>query len=138
LIREHPGVVIELDRQPAFFRPGQAISGRYRVNMSEPTPVVQALEWSIEWETETSGTEDYGVHVVERLEPEGGIPYPERWREFEALLPRSPLSYDGLIIKVVWRVRGRAVFGKHREWVGELSFRLGDVAPAREKENKTP
>jgi len=138
MIEKHPGIVIELDQQPAFFRPGQAISGRYRLSVSKSTPVVRILEWSIEWGTEGSPAKDFGVHVIERLEPERDALDPERWREFEALLPRSPLSYDGLIIKVIWRVRVRAVFGKDREWVGELPFRLGDVAPAREKERKTP
>jgi hypothetical protein len=81
------------------------------------------------------GLEDLGVHVIERLEPEGGVTNPERWREFGALLPRSPLSYDGLIVTVVWRVRVRAVFGKNQEWIGELPFQLGDVDRPREKEN---
>jgi hypothetical protein len=138
MIREHSGIVIELDEHPKVFRPGRAISGRYRLDLSESPPEVRALEWSIEWATEGLGREDRGRHAIERFEPEGGVSDPDRWREFEALLPRSPLSYDGLIVKVVWRVRVRAVFGKDREWVGELPFRLGDVAPAREKEVKAP
>ncbi len=105
MIREHSSIVIELDEHPKFFRPGQAISGRYRLNLSELTPEVRALEWSIEWSTEGLGTEDRGRHVIAMFEPEGGVPNPDQWREFEVLLPRSQLSYDGLIVKVIWRVR---------------------------------
>ena len=139
MIKEHPYVVIELDEHPTCFLPGQEISGRYRLNLSESTSGVQALEWSIGWATEGRGGEDHGVHDVETIhDPEGGVPRPDPWRRFRAILPRSPLSYDGLIVKVFWRVRVRAVFGENREWVGELPFRLGDVDPARDKEDKTP
>jgi len=41
-----------------------------------------------------------------------------------------------MLVKVVWRVRVRAVVGKYPEWLGELSFRLGNVNPAREEKNK--
>jgi hypothetical protein len=44
------------------------------------------------------------------------------------------LSYDGLIVKVVWRVRVRAVVGKDPEWIGEIPFRLGSVDRAKDVE----
>jgi hypothetical protein len=133
MIRTHPGVVIELDEQPDSFRPGQAISGRYRLNVSESMPEVLALEWSILWATEGTGDEDQGVHAMALVEPEGfeGVSMPNQWREFEAILPGSPLSYDGLLVKVIWRVRVRAVVGKDPEWLGEVPFRLGNVDRAR-------
>ncbi len=135
MIRNHPGVVIELDEHPDPYRPGQVISGRYRLEVSKSTPEVLALEWSILWATEGTGDEDRGVHAMSLLEPEGfeGVPKPNQWREFQAILPGSPLSYDGLVVKVVWRVRVRAVVGKYPEWLGEVPFRLGNVDPAREE-----
>jgi len=138
MIRNHPGVVIELDEHPDPFRPGQAISGRYRLNVSESMPEVQALEWSILWATEGTGDEDHGVHATALVEPEGfeGVPKPDQWREFEAILPASPLSYDGLVVKVVWRVRVRAKVGKDPDWLGEAPFRLGNVDRARDVEGK--
>jgi hypothetical protein len=139
MIKEHPSVLIELDEHPGFFHPGQAISGRYRLNPSGSPPEIQALEWSIAWATEGKGDEDQGIHAIETIrEPEGGVPKPDQWRRFEAILPRSPLSYEGQIVKVLWRVRVRALFGEKREWVGELPFRLGNVDRAPEKKDKSP
>jgi hypothetical protein len=139
MIRHHPGVVLELDEHPDSFRPGQVISGRYRLNVSESTPEVLALEWSILWATEGAGDEDLGVHALALIEPEGfeGVPKPDQWRGFEAILPGSPLSYDGLVVKVVWRVRVRALVGKDPEWVGEVPFRLGNVDRARAVEGQS-
>jgi hypothetical protein len=138
MIKDHPGIVIELDEHPDFFCPGQAISGRYRLNVSESMPTVLALEWSILWSTDGSGDEDQGVHALGLVEPQGfeGVPKPDQWREFGAILPESPLSYDGLIVKVIWRVRVRAVVGKDPEWLGEVPFRLGNVDRARQVECK--
>jgi hypothetical protein len=138
MISSHPGVVIELDEHPEFFRPGQAISGRYRLNVSESMPEVLALEWSILWATEGTGDEDHGIHALALIKPEGfeGVAKPNQWRGFEAILPGSPLSYDGLLVKVVWRVRVRAVVGKDPEWCGEAPFQLGNVDRAREVEGE--
>ena len=138
MIKDHPGIVIELDEHPDFFCPGQAISGRYRLNLSESMPEVLALEWSILWATEGPGDEDHGVHAMALVEPEGfeGVSKPNQWREFDAILPGSPLSYDGLLVKVIWRVRVRAVVGKDPEWLGEVPFRLGNVDRARGVESK--
>jgi hypothetical protein len=128
MIKRHPGVLIELDDNPRFFLPGQAISGRYRLDPSYRIPKVQALEWSIAWSTEGKGDEDHGVHAIQTIHsPNGGMRQPDSWRRFEAILPPSPLSYDGLIVKVIWRVRVRAVFGRKDEWVGDLPFGLGNV-----------
>jgi hypothetical protein len=138
MIRNHPGVVIELDEHPDPFHPGQAISGRYCLNVSESTPPVLALEWSVIWATEGTGDEDLGVHATKLVEPEGfeGVSKPDQWRGFEAILPENPLSYDGLVVKVVWRVRVRAVVGKDPEWLGEVPFRLGNVDRARDVDGK--
>ena len=138
MIESHSGIVIELDEHPDSFRPGQTISGRYRLDVPESMPPVLAIEWSILWATEGSGDEDQGVHARGLVEPKGfeGVSNPNQCREFEAILPGSPLSYDGLLVKVIWRVRVRAVVGKDPEWLGEVPFRLGNVDRAREVEGK--
>jgi len=112
--------------------------GRYRLDVSDSTLLVMALEWSILWSTEGSGDVDEGVHALGLVEPQGfeGVPKPGLWRDFEAILPESPLSYDGLIVKIVWRVRVRALVGKDPEWLGEVQFRLGNVDQARQVEGK--
>jgi hypothetical protein len=138
MIKNHPGILIELDEHPEFFRPGQAISGGYQLNVSETMPTVVALEWSILWSTEGSGDEDQGVHAQGVVEPEGfeGVPNPHQWREFESILPESPLSYDGLVVSILWRVRVRAVVGRDPDWISEVPFRLGNVERARPVEGR--
>jgi hypothetical protein len=135
MIKERPRVLIELDELPAFFLPNQAISGRYRLDLSRWRPTVQALEWSIAWATEGTGDRDEGVHAIGRLgASDMGAPKPDQWHRFAAILPRSPLSYNGLIVMIVWRVRVRVVFEWKKEWIAELPFRLGNVDPARKKD----
>jgi hypothetical protein len=138
MMNNHPRIVIELDEHPESFDPGKTISGRYRLDVSDSTPPVGALEWSILWSTEGAGDEDQGVHALGRVEPQGleGVTRPDHWREFEAILPESPQSYDGLLIKIAWRVRVRALVGKDPEWLAEVPFRLGNVDRAREVESK--
>jgi hypothetical protein len=139
MIKLPPRVLIELDEHPTFFFPNQAISGRYSVDLSQWRQKVQALEWSIAWATEGKGDLDQGVHAIETMAvSDESAAKPDQWHKFEAILPRSPLSYDGLIVKIRWRVRVRVVFGRKRDWIAELPFRLGNVDRAREKEGKTP
>ena len=115
----------------------QAISGRYRLNLSESMPAVLVLERSIPWATEGTGDEDQGVDAMALVEPEGseGVPKPDHWREFEAIVSERPLSYDGLIVMVVWRVRVRPAVGKDPEWLGEVTFRLEKSSGCRGRTN---
>ena len=82
MIEQRPHVLIELDNHPTIFRPNQAISGRYRLDMSRWRSQVQALEWSIAWATEGKGDLDQGVHATKLEGPEGyeGVSKPDQWR----------------------------------------------------------
>jgi hypothetical protein len=50
-------------------------------------------------------------------------------------LPQSPLSYEGLIVKVRWCVRVRLFFDGSRDFVSEHVFVLGRIPPARLSES---
>jgi hypothetical protein len=43
------------------------------------------------------------------------------------ILPASPLSYDGLIVKVVWCVRVRLFLAGNRQCSADQTFQLGSV-----------
>ena len=47
------------------------------------------------------------------------------------VLPASPLSYSGVIVKIRWCVRVRAFLRRGKEVLGERSFQLGDVPSVR-------
>jgi hypothetical protein len=124
-------VAVELDRVPPHYQPGETLSGGWTL-AAHPDQPVRAVELSVLWYTDGKGDEDLGVHHFERLSgDEGGPIAPGQPRWFAARLPRSPLSYDGVLVKVCWCVRVR-VFWDGGEAVGEAPFRLGDVARAEE------
>lgn len=124
-------VTVRFHRDPPDYGPGEELSGWFAWR-GEAAPEAEAIEWSVLWFTEGKGDEDLGVHHFRRLGPEGQSPPPSgREHPFAIRLPRSPLSYDGLIVKVCWVVRVR-VFLRAGELLGEESFRLGDVPRAQE------
>ena len=126
-----PAVTIRFDGNGRVYAPGEALSGEYRLESIERRDV-KAVEVSVLWHTDGKGTEDLAVHDFRRLSADGGDwidpRYPGR---FSTVLPKSPLSYDGMIVKVRWCVRVRVFLSRDREVVGELPFRLGDVAVAK-------
>jgi hypothetical protein len=48
-------------------------------------------------------------------------------RRFSTVLPASPLSYDGEIVKICWCVRLRIFLPQGQESLAEVPFRLGSV-----------
>ena len=128
-----PTVVIRLDGDGLVYRPGETFSGQYWIKSLEAGQV-KAVEASVLWHTEGKGDEDMAVHEFWRRDADDGRPIdlsqPER---FSTMLPNSPLSYEGQIIKLRWYVRVRAFPNRGKEVVGEKVFQLGDVPPIRAK-----
>jgi hypothetical protein len=126
-----PAVTIRLDGNGRVYRPGETLSGEYRLE-SIRREDVRALEVSVLWHTDGKGDEDLAVHDFRRLAAEEGDwidpRYPGR---FSTVLPNSPLSYQGAIIKLHWCVRIRVFLTRDKEVVGELLFQLGDVPAVR-------
>ncbi len=126
-----PSIAIRFHANGRAFHPGEEISGEYRFDGLLPEEV-KAIEVSVLWYTDGKGDTDMAVHDFRRISAEDGDWIdPRRAGTFRAVLPNSPLSYDGAILKLKWCVRVRAYLGRAREIVGELPFRLGTVPPAR-------
>lgn len=124
-------VTIILDGSRRRFSPGDAISGSYVIDGVE-ADAVEAVECSIVWHTEGKADEDLGAHYFERRTTDSPIPpnvhCPGRFR---AVLPASPLSYDGMIVKVRWSVRARVFLTNGEELLDVRPFQLGELASAR-------
>jgi hypothetical protein len=124
-----PAVVIRLDGDGPVYRPGETLLGQYWIKSLGPDQL-KAIEVSVLWHTEGKGDEDMAVHEFWRRDADEGLPInaaqPER---FSTILPNSPLSYDGRIIKLRWCVRVRAFPQRGKEVVGEKRFQLGSVPP---------
>jgi hypothetical protein len=127
-----PRIVITLDgRGSRLYFPGETLAGSYRFD-SVGGDEIQAIEVSILWHTEGKGSEDIGVHAFWRLSiANGDWIDPRRPGRFTTVLPKSPLSYNGVLVKIFWSVRVRLFLADGREAVENLAFRLGDVPDVR-------
>lgn len=126
-----PAVLIRLDGNGRARQPGETLSGEYRLLAAAPEEV-KAVEVSVLWYTEGKGDEDLAIHEFWRLDADSGdcidASRPERFR---TVLPYSPLSYEGKIVKIRWCVRVRAFLAHGKEIVGQQVFRLGCVPPIK-------
>lgn len=125
-------IVVRLDGRGArLYFPGETISGSYFLNEAREA-TIDAVEISILWQTEGKGNEDVGTHAFWRLSSqEGDWIDPLQPGRFSAVLPPSPLSYEGNLIKIRWRVRVRAFLANGKQLVDEAPFRLGNLPDMR-------
>ncbi len=126
LLRQ-PLISIQIDNRPHVFEPGEVLSGAFQIDAIDPAEL-RAVEVSVLWFTEGKGDEDLAVHYFERLTsadvPELNL---HEWRRFQTILPNSPLTYEGVLIKICWCVRVRVLLNGGRDFVAEKSFHLGHV-----------
>ncbi len=127
-------VAIELTDPEDAWLPGERLAGRYRLE-GEDAPEIERLEVSVLWYTSGKGDEDLGVHFFEELRADSPKWFNAReWAEFECVLPQTPLSYDGVLIKIHWCVRVRYYRANGKQILGECPFSLGTVQPGRKVE----
>ena len=124
------GPQLTLANERASYRPGDELTGTYFIGTCDLDDV-KSVELSVLWHTEGKGDEDMAVHYFQRLEPSS-----VEWREmgrplpFSTRLPNSPLSYDGVILKIRWCVRLRVFMRRGKDAIEEIAFQLGNVPVA--------
>ena len=91
---------------------------------------IGAIERTVLWYTEGKGEEDIGVHWFERFSSPDELPAVLPEGSFAVRLPATPLSYEGVIVKIRWCVRLRVFFESGRDHVSEHVFTLGRIPPA--------
>jgi hypothetical protein len=101
--------------------PGDELEGNFRV--SKP-PEKSTIELSVLWRTEGKGSEDVGVILSHRWSSDQQPLNFEQPHAFGVRLPRSPLSYDGELIKIRWLARVRVRWGRSEEKLAEVPFQL--------------
>ncbi len=128
-----PTVIVRLDSQRTTFQPGETLAGEFRLT-GVSREQVRAVELSILWYTDGKGDQDLHVRHFERWATEtGDVILPGRPFRFSTVLPKSPLSYDGLILRIRWCLRLRLFLKDGGEVHEEIPFRLGRTDPARVK-----
>lgn len=124
-------ISIGFDGSRRLYLPGDILSGEYGLDAPHDADP-KAAEVSVLWYTEGQGDEDLAVHYFERHDASGREPIDLRMpQRFRTCLPNSPLSYEGVIVKVRWCVRVRLFLSRGKELVAERPFVLGHVPPAR-------
>ena len=116
---------LALDRQSADYSPGDALT-------VEATSALfagaQSAELSVLWLTVGKGDEDLFVHDFQRIS--GSQLARGESLTLATVLPMSPLSYAGRVVKVCWCARLRLNLPSGKQLVAEASFHVGRVAPA--------
>ena len=122
-----PSIQIRLIGDTDCYEPGDTLAGEFFVEIDEPKSI-RAVEISVLWFTEGKGEEDLAVHFFKRVGNDNGDFVDMRQSQaFQTELPVSPLSYDGVIVKIHWCVRIRVFLSRGREFAHEQAFRLGQV-----------
>jgi len=120
-----PEVTFALEKEVYFA--GDVLTCQYEVDARDVHDI-QAIETSVVWLTQGKGEEDIGVHFFERRDKKslssGTFKAPQR---ISTVLPPSPLSYNGQILKVRWFVRVRLFLADGEQATTDGHFRLGDV-----------
>jgi hypothetical protein len=126
-----PLISIRILNQQYPYQPGQVLQCEYQLDAVEAHDV-HSVEASVLWHTEGKGDEDMAVHFFERR-----LPADVEDRDLRALhtfsttLPKSPLTYAGVIVKLRWCVRVRMFLRGGRAVFFEQPFELGSVPAAK-------
>jgi hypothetical protein len=119
-----PLISLQLREPHRIFHPGDELECEYQIDAIDPQEI-QAVEASVLWYTEGKGDEDLSVHFFERRIPsdaeEGDL---RPLHRFRTVLPKSPLSYGGQILKIRWCARVRLFLKRGRELCFDQPFTM--------------
>lgn len=120
-----PLISIRQQTTERLYHPGDLLICDYQIDAVDAADL-QAVEASVLWYTTGKGDEDLGVHFFQRRTPydaeQGDL---RRLHRFQTILPPSPLSYRGAILRIRWVVRVRTFLRRGREQVADQAFQLG-------------
>jgi hypothetical protein len=125
-----PRVEVQFNSIERQHEPGEQLAVQYRIEGCDGERI-RAIEHSVLWYTEGKGEEDLGVHFFQRITDRSMMPPAAASGAFSTPLPQSPVSYEGVIVKVRWCVRVRLFFDGSRDFVSEHVFVVGRIPPAR-------
>lgn len=110
------------------FQPGKKLECNFRIR-GDATELT-AVETSVLWRSHGKGSEDIGVHFFKRLNKReleaNGIDSIHRIAE---TLPKSPLSFPGVLVNIDWLVRIKLFLKKGKQETFDFPFQLGDIQP---------
>ncbi|MEC8474289.1 MAG: hypothetical protein VXZ38_06560 [Planctomycetota bacterium] len=117
-----PALRLSLCNSDGLYRAGGELKATWRISRVS-VDELRRLEISVLWHTEGKGDEDLHVHHFERITDvplkEIGV---ENEQSIQCVLPASPLSYHGQLIRLSWCVRMRLFLEDGREVLSESPF----------------
>ena len=128
-----PLLSLQIAEPRRIYQPGDELKCECQIDAVDAKEI-QAVETSVLWYTEGKGDEDLGVHYFNRRVPgdcENGDLRP--MHRFTTILPNSPLSYSGKIVKVRWCARVRLFLKRGKELYFEQPFWLGSLTNTRDE-----
>ena len=126
-----PLIAVTLDRPQGDYDAGHTLRLEYQIDAVDPQQIV-ATEASVLWHTEGKGEPEIGVHFFRRTTRDEFHDRDIRpMQRIDVELPASPLSYEGVILKIRWCVRVRLFLAGGREFMEERPFTLGGIPPAQ-------
>ena len=124
-----PRIELRFGHPSRGYDPGEWVTVEYCIEgLNGERP--RALERSALWYPEGKGEEDLGVHFFERFATADTIDRVVPEGTFAIQLPTSPLSYEGVIVKIRWCIRLRVFFESGRDHVSEHVFNVGRIPPS--------
>jgi hypothetical protein len=132
-------IEIELDKK-RLYEPGDFLICEFQIELAEDLEI-KVLESSVLWSTEGKGEQDIGVHFFERKKSLPSAAYLQR-QKLSTVLPATPLSYWGRILKVDWFVRVKIFLANGKTITENRQFQLGsgcnfDAFNFEESENES-
>lgn len=121
---KEPLISIKLHDRHSVYAGGAVFAGEFQIDAVNPEEI-EAVELSVLWFTEGKGDEDLAVHHFQRFTAAELGPTLHELRQFSTVLPRSPISYEGQILKIRWSVRVRVFLNNRKQYVADHHFQLG-------------
>ncbi len=113
---------IQLDKE-RLYSPGDFLICEYQIDL--PSEIqIKVLETSVLWSTEGKGEQDIGVHFFERKKSLPSANY-LKIQKLSTVLPATPLSYHGRILRVDWFVRVKIFLSNGKTVTENRRFQLG-------------
>jgi hypothetical protein len=114
------------------FEPGEMLRAECSVDPAPGEDII-GLEWSVFWRTEGKGDEDSET-IAEEHDSAAECDHldPLDLKPLEVRLPPSPLSYNGVVVKIRWFAQAIVRLRGGGELEGQTEFQLGAVAAAQE------
>jgi hypothetical protein len=132
-----PLISIHIRRHRPLYQPGDELECQYQIDAVDPADI-QALEASVLWHTDGKGEMDLGIHYFERRTPGGEDEDFRQQFTLKTILPKSPRSYDGEIVKIRWCVRVRLFLKRGKEVFYEFPFQLAPLQAAARPKSDGP